>query len=457
MKTTRRTKRPPHGAALLAALILCTIFSLVLMYYLMLVQQQNGLSVRSQSWNMAMAVAEAGIEDGLEQLNSHPGMLDCDGWHLLGTAYYRSNALPDGSSYEVYITNGLPPSVYSRAYVQTMTLSQAASHLGFATIGLSSLAPTVASRAVVVTCTNGGMFVAALVAKHGINMNGNDVLVDSFNSQDPNMSTNGLYTASKAGDHGDIASNDGLYNTINVGNANIYGRAHTGHGNNTVSIGPNGAVGSHAWQASNTGTAQSGWSLQDANFSFPVTAFPNTSTYLSPTNGTYNGVSYDHILAGATGPYTNYYVASNLSGKTIITGSNVVVALPNGLDMDGGDVLTIASQANVVMYVGGSSCTVRGNGILNLPGFASSLMMFCAPSVTSLTLDGNGSMAGVVVAPNAAASLNGSGNSTAVDFSGILMVSSAVLNGHFNFHYDEALRRYTTNSRYIVSSWNEVP
>ena len=59
------------ASALLVVMVLGGILCLFVMYYLSLVQQQNTLSVRSQAWNLAIAVTEAGIEDGLQALNSN--------------------------------------------------------------------------------------------------------------------------------------------------------------------------------------------------------------------------------------------------------------------------------------------------------------------------------------------------------------------------------------------------
>jgi hypothetical protein len=30
------------------------------------------------------------------------------------------------------------------------------------------------------------------------------------------------------------------------------------------------------------------------------------------------------------------------------------------------------------------------------------------------------------------------------------------MNGHFNFHYDEALSRMPGNGRFLITSWNEI-
>jgi hypothetical protein len=64
---------------------------------------------------------------------------------------------------------------------------------------------------------------------------------------------------------------------------------------------------------------------------------------------------------------------------------------------------------------------------------------------------------GCVVACNADTALNGSGNNVLVDFTGALLVNSVKMNGHFNFHYDEALGKIANGGRYLVTSWDEIP
>ena len=89
------------------------------------------------------------------------------------------------------------------------------------------------------------------------------------------------------GDRGDIATDLGVIDSISGGNANVYGHAHTGPGSpaNAVQVGPNGYIGSHADYASGVKGIDPGWWLDDANFDFPDTSYPNTSSFLTPTNG----------------------------------------------------------------------------------------------------------------------------------------------------------------------------
>lgn len=490
------------ASALLTALIICSTFSLFVVYYLSLIEQQNLLNSRSQSWNMAMAITEAGIEEGLENLNDNTTSLGTAPWSYIGNStYYRSNTLPDGSSYTVFITNTATPSIIARAYVNLASSSGLAQNISsgfFAAAGVGTPAPTSVTRAVQVNCAKPNLFTAAVAVKGNIDLAGNGVYTDSFDSSDPAKSTNGQYDSTKySGDKGDVATNGGITNSVNVQNGNIYGHVHTGP-NCPVSVGPNGGVGAHSWQASNSGL-EPGYVLQDANFTFPDTSMPDTSTYVPPTGGTvvtssnafvtvttstnplpgtyiagtlssrtkngsttytfnvpstlYYTNTYDNILWGST-TGTNYYVSSALTGQTIVMGSNVVLALPNG--MTGVENITMVSGANILIYAGGTSFTAAGNQIINPNGYAGSFIVFCASTVTSFSLAGNGTFTGVLVAPNANVALKGSGNNNQ-DFCGMLMANSLTMNGHFSFHFDEALLGAASKSRWLITSWNEIP
>src|ERR1035437_4249597 len=102
MKIRFTLKLKQMASALLAVMVLGGILCLFIMYYLSLIGQQNTLSVRSQSWNLAIAVTEAGVEEGLQAINSSSGNLASDGWVANGTVYGRTNySLPGGNWYTV--------------------------------------------------------------------------------------------------------------------------------------------------------------------------------------------------------------------------------------------------------------------------------------------------------------------------------------------------------------------
>jgi hypothetical protein len=121
--------------------------------------------------------------------------------------------------------------------------------------------------------------------------------------------------------------------------------------------------------------------------------------------------------------------------------------------MAGQSLITLAPGASLKLYVGGSGA-IGGNGIVN-PGSALDFIYYGLPSNTSLSFSGNAAFTGVIYAPNAAFTMNGGGSST-YDFVGASITKTVTMNGHFNFHYDEALSKYGPSRGFVVTSWNEM-
>lgn len=598
------TKAKQAASALLITLVICSILSIFVMYYLSLIDQQSYLNTRSQTWNMAISLSEAGVEDGLQQLNNAFPDMNADGWSYDGGyTFSKTNTIAGVGGYMSYIftSNSFFPNVMARAYVPSIpTYAMASPDTLFAAGGVNTTTPAPLNRAVLVTTKRNSPFQVAMVARKNIDLKGNNIMTDSYNSLDPSKSVNGQYVGTYySGDKGDIATDLGVIDSVAGGNADVYGHVHTGPGSpsTAVQIGANGYIGPHS--GFSNGSIAPGYWLPDSNFTFPTTTYPNTSSYLTPTNGTvvissnalslgtsttytypsfppaggastnfgsqvtsttypvpvppslttnvFNNVSsfplpvpvplatntqyvtgqktlpgvgtyvgtidttnwnngkfgtyysywqitgysyntytyyssytftpyqtnlvyytnsYNNILWGTTtASTTNYYVASSLSGQTLVVGENVVLALPNGLNMSGQDAITLTAagavvggswpQANISVYSGGTSCTIGGNGIINQPGYPIDFILYCAPTVTTLTLNGNGQFSGGIIAPNADVTMNGSGSGNQ-DYCGALIANSVTMNGHFGFHYDEAMAGSNKNGRFIITSWNEV-
>jgi hypothetical protein len=561
MKITLSRSFKETASALLTVMVLGGILCLFVLYYLALIEQQSKLSARSQAWNMAIAVTEAGIEEGLQELQSCTLNLTTDPlWTYDGARYWRTNTMPDGNSYVVYIdiaTDPFNPTVVARSFVTLPTLAMNTPPYFLAAAGVSTVPGTV-NRAVKVRTTRGSLFIKGMVAKHRIDMNGNNIDVDSFDSRDLWHSWFGHYPGlthpqSTPKDGGDIATNDSLANSMTTGNANIYGHASTGPGG-MVAVGSQGGVGERSWQATHSGQVEPGWFADNSNFTFPepslpytnglppvgpqkiatttytvtssnttvstypssppwsgvqtniigtntVTAWPGPKpglstnwasmkthdqpapgTYLDPPGWSKQGANYYYTgidtysywninftyaryttnSVTTTNTYDNviptsgdYYVDS-LSGNTIVLGGNARLVIGDGLSMSGKDTLVVAPGASVQIYSAGTSCTVGGNGIINQNGYASNLTLYCTPSVTSVSFNGNGEFIGVLVAPDAHIAMNGGGKSSN-DFIGSIIADSITMNGHFSFHYDEALGANTGNARMLITSWDEIP
>src|SRR5439155_14348347 len=176
----------------------------------------------------------------------------------------------------------------------------------FAQAGLPASAFPLARRVAVQTKKD-PLFVVAMAATGTIDIKGNNLDTDSFDSGDPNYSNNGLYPVgqiSKTKANGDICTDSTLTDTLNISNANIKGSVKTGPGINTIEIGANGSVGDRAWVDGGNLGIQTGHSTTDFNVLFPDVSLPST-TWMPPTSGNYNidGTNYQYIFL-TSGDYT---------------------------------------------------------------------------------------------------------------------------------------------------------
>jgi hypothetical protein len=119
--------------------------------------------------------------------------------------------------------------------------------------------------------------------------------------------------------------------------------------------------------------------------------------------------------------------------------------------MQGGSSIIIAPGAALELYVGGANTSLA---TLNNSGNCSTFTYYGLPGNTSISLSGNDAFLGSIYAPNATLTMTGGGNNT-LDYQGSCAVQSVGMNGHFNFHFDENLRRRGPIRGYQVTSWRE--
>jgi len=492
MKTTLLNPNRQQGMTYMTVVITMIVVGTMLAAYLSLVSVQGNLAMRSQNWNRSIPIVEAGVEEGFAHLNNNStpdasGVVDvsklvADGWSV-SPYYVGSTTGPwvkwgymDGDWYYVMIdswdgTTNYFPTIMAASYVlqndaftghrdhnYSVSMNGSSGSSAFLAAINPSQFPDLGAgsqysrRLVSCGLTNNPIFVKAIVARHGIDINGNDVFTDSYDSRIPAYSTNGRWDSTKRRDHGDIASNDTVTNTINAGNANIYGRIATGP-NGTISIGPNGKVGDIAWQ--NDGSSHGikpGYSTDDMNVEFPDVVMPTNITWSAmPSGGTVGGVTYDYIFNSS-----GYYIktSGDISGKILVTARDVKLRVDTGWSFTGNDGMLLGSNAAVKIYLNCASANISGNGIVNSNGTPDECYIFGTTRLTSLTLGGNGEMTSVIYAPYADVTLNGGGHGDD-DFSGAIMANSFRFNGHYSVHYDEALARVGTWKGFTIISWNE--
>lgn len=447
MKILLQRRAARSGSVLVITLLTALIIGITLATYLTLVSNQNRSTMRSLAHNSSIAVVEAGVEEALTHLY-HNGVtnLAANGWSRLADGrYYKHRNLGGQHSYQVTISPAIPPVIVSLGSVPApMTPSSFFGWIG----GSTASAPPPVRRKVRVDTTMDPLFGGgAMVAEGQIDMSGNNVETDSFDSGNPLYSTGGKYDPAKAKDNGDVATNSELLNSVSVGNANIKGHVKTGpHG--SVSIGPNGSVGDAAWVNSGSKGVKSGWVSDDMNVDFPPVKVPFTSGYGTPGAGSLGGTNYNYVLGAGN------HKLSSVSGKVLVTG-HATLYVTDSVNFSGQDVLVIAPGASLKLYVGAPTAKLTGKGILN-DGSALSFQYYGLPSNTSLAFSGNAAFTGVIYAPSAAFTLGG-GGSTTYDFVGSSVTKTVKMNGHFKFHYDEILKRSGPSRGLIVASWNELP
>ncbi len=433
------SKKNCGGSALIATIVITGVIGFSLAGYLDYSKSQNRSVMRSLAWNSTIAVLEAGMEEALAQINvTVLGTEDereryrRNGWEVdrSDAVYRKTRTLAEGY-YEVEFTKAQPPTITATGYAKVPLTSD-----------------SILKRTVVCTTIRDGLFTKGMVAKGVIDMNGNNVQSDSFDSE---TAPGGVYSAGAAKNNGDIATNAGVANGLNVGQADVYGHGATGPGG-SIAVGANGGVGEKAWVLANQGKMQPGWTSSDMNVSFPDVSAPFSGGYSTPAAGTVDGVDYAFVLNSG-----QYQLSSvSLSGsKGIYVGGNAKLYVTGDFSMSGMSQIVIGSSATLNLYVGGANTSIGGNGIANVSQKACSFAYWGLPTNTSLKFSGNGTFIGTIYAPNAAFTLGGGGNNTQ-DFIGSSVTGSVTMNGKFNFHYDELLGRIGASRGFVVSSWNEI-
>lgn len=433
-----------RGSVLTLILVVIILIGITLGSYLKLVSNQNQAIVRSQLWNAAIPLAEAGIEEAMAHLNKNLTNRNTDGWTAEGTNVVRERMVGK-DKYRVMISKDSdPPVIVSEGFVWMAHKSKFIEN----------------ARKVRVTTTNDGLFSKAMVAKGTIDLSGNNITSNSFDSSDPKYSTGGMYDPTKTKDNGDIATNSSLTNSLNVGNADIWGKVSTGPGG-SIDIGASGAVGDKAWHALKKNGIKDGWSSDDMNVQFPDVKAPFNAGF-SPAGGKVNDTNYTYVLSDG-----NYELSElKISGdeKIIVTGKANLLVKGN-VDMTGKSMIYVAPGASLQMFVAGSSAKLGGNGVANPGGKAENFGYWGLTSNTQVSMSGNGGFVGTIYAPHASLVLGGGGNDKekdddeggmlAADFVGSSVTASVKMNGHFNFHYDEALAKFGPRRGYTITSWGE--
>lgn len=275
--------------------------------------------------------------------------------------------------------------------------------------------------------TNLPIFAGAITAKLDVNLNGNNIRIDSYDSTDPAHDNPLDPNEIKAG--GDVASGSGY---LSIANANIHGKLLTGP-NGSYAFGPSGFAGPIGWTG--PGLYSSAWYRDDFRFAIPDTTAPFNSGFTPAGAGT----NYWILSPG------NYYVNNdvNLSAKTVLVVGGVASLYVTGsFSMSSTSEIKIEPGARLRVFVGrgsGPSVSASLTKVSTADNSAANFQYYGLPSNTSVTWSGNGNFRGTICAPQATVSMGGGGTNV-YDFWGACVVNAITMNGHFGFHFDENLK-----------------
>jgi hypothetical protein len=301
------------------------------------------------------------------------------------------------------------------------------------------------------------IFKKAVVVRGPMTMSGG-AYTDSFNSSDPNKSSNGTYIngvytggqydQTKRQSHGDIASNESG-NFSNLMNSYVYGNAY-----------------------SNGGTIQNTGNVQGTvynNFSTTIqpVSDPSFSTVVvNPTTINNPNAPVTLTASGTTQATATNYILTQL---TVSNSANPLILAPAVAGQESyvniwvkGDMTTSGSGyikqlpgVHATFYVDGKF-TVSGSAFDNENNLASYLTLngvtAANGSTNTFTVSGGGTFIGVVNAPSYNLTVSGSAN-----FMGAFIMNSLTITGAAGFHYDEALGGNTgaNGLAYEFASWVE--
>lgn len=483
MKLKAARLRRNSGSVLAVTLFTTFLAGVTLASFLALTQHQMFANARSQSWNRSMAVTESGVEDAMQLINKYshdpekllewatsPSVTE-DKWYAYNSSNTFYTVRWSGSDdlrsvYVVFIDNSYPNRPVITSYgLDRFDHQYAHKWVTSASAGLvaNGFQSTYIDRGVRVATRRYARWAMAMLADREIDLNGNVVTTDSFDSSDPSKSdfgwktnaTYGVYDSGSAGDEGDVATNMRIIDSLNAGNAKIRGHASTGPGG-TVGLGPLGSIGSDAWVSGSNKGIQPGYANDDMNVLLDSVEEPDIGWFSLPSFGGHgtniNGITYDHVLLTS-----GDYKASTLKGSVYIgPGVDARILITGDVRMTASDQIYLDEAAEgLTIYMAGSQFNLGGNGVVNETGLAANFQYIGLETNTKLTFQGNADFIGAIYAPNADFVLGGGGR-TVYDFIGASVTRTVTMNGSYNFHYDEDLANVGPSRGFIPTRWGEV-
>ena len=285
-------------------------------------------------------------------------------------------------------------------------------------------------------------FDQAILAIGTLDLNNQNIVVDSYDSRDSTKSTNGLYDVSKRQENGNIATDGSI---LDAGGAYVYGDVST-----------------------NSGTAtgvQNVTGVQRTDFyQDPIPIGAPTWTSINPTPSTVTGTTTLNASATQASPSSRYLLSAitlnskslTLAGDASGSKTYIEIHVTGDITVTGNGQITVAPGVNATVYFD-KNVDIEGNGIINTNNQPANLLFYGVQPSSGTTpyvkLAGNGEITAAVYAPGHDVTIKGGGSSGHVF--GSVVGKTVTMNGVTNLHYDEALGSNGLINNYQIVSWFE--
>lgn len=423
-----------------AKILILTAFTLaaiglMLLAYLRLGMLNNVLTGRSQSWNAALPVAEAGIEEALAYLNymKFAGKLNNLEmyWAKSKGNYVKQRTLNPEARYEVSLEKlgGNQYKITSVGYLKPI------------------LGSTEIQRSITTTATKANtIFTKALVAKKHIRA-GKGTLMDSFDS------TLGPYHPATRMDTADVAATSTKKNAVKVDRTKIYGTGATSPKGN-FEFKNSGVLGDKPWVDGGNVGPQADKIADDFTFDFPEVRLPalgwsplakNPGKFVATVNGVTTNWNCDYRLGNQA-----YTVGKlDLTGPLAVTNGTATLYVTGDFIAD--QDIIVGPNAQLVIYMGGHRFEVKGRNITVNNNDPTAFQYFGLKENKDVRIKKNSTMAAVIYAPRAKIKIEG-----AADFFGSVVGKCVHFKHDGQFHYDEGLdKKGTELDLFCLTSWVE--
>jgi hypothetical protein len=492
----RNDSQSRTASALVAVIITITILALLASSLVVNVNNRRMTVSQASAWQEALAAAEAGVHQGIAQLEQGLAQNSLPATSTSQTTVYLNHAGEGPSNsradyaltYNGYGGNPVKPyyCIVSTGMVvlpggKSLSMDSRDSVLRKLNINYNlwnskrTATRTIEAWLKPVYTTQG-----PLKTDQPINLNNHNIFVDSFNSTDPTRSVNGLPDA--LGLNGHLLTNIGQFDApnfnvplsanistnsqfANIGNATVYGDVLTNGGatdangatvTNTSNVKgeiindyyePLEPIYAPQWSdATVSGSVNNSKTYTGGTLASP--ARYQVGTVASIGNIRLSGgkqVTFNFGTTGGIPDLSKNYIELYVTGDFTTRGSG---------STDGSVV--IVNGVNVKIYVAGD-LNFSGNGLVNYNNKASSLEIYgISPTdgtTQTFTLAGSSDFYGTVYAPGADLKLAGGGGSG--EFVGSFTGKSAFLNGTTQIRYDEALDGTGRISSFKIAAWFE--